>query len=335
MLNIGISGLGVYAPGQPISNDELAKLTGLTIDAERLEGKLGIRSRHNAKLRGLDLSTADFAEKAALSALENAKIDPLDIDIIIVATDTPEYISPPTSILIQGRLQKSERATLSLDINATCASFTSAFHVAANLLAANHQHQRALVIGAYNMPAFLRAEDSFGHSIFADGAGAIVLERTAPSSSTYLGGLQLTDGTQWDYIGIYHGAAKNPINRQALDAGKYGLESLKPLPGDRNLRLWPKVIRQLLANHGLGIGDVDHFLFTQINRTVIEEVMFEIDAPIEKTTFIMDEFGYTGSACIPMALTKAVACGVIKRGSRVLTIASGAGLEVAANLFTY
>ena len=210
MIPVRIKGTGLYAPGEPIDNDELKKLASIEFDSEKIEEKLGIKKRHIAHLRGIMESAADFATNAALDAIKNSKINPNEIGLFVVGSDTPEYISPATAVLVQGRIQQGESWTSSYDINASCASFSIALHSAATAMASDNSIRYAMVIGVYNMPAFLRPGDSFGYPIFADGAGAVVLERTADNSSGYIAGLQLTDGTQWDYIGIYAGGAKNP-----------------------------------------------------------------------------------------------------------------------------
>jgi len=335
MLPVKIIGTGIYAPGEEISNAELKSLTGLDFNSEKLEEKLGVFSRHIAHLRGIQETTADFATNAALMAIANAGISGEEIGLFIVGTDTPEYISPATSILVQGRVQKQETWASTFDINASCASFTIAFDNAARIMATDHTIKYAVVIGVYNMPAYLRSDDAFGYSLFADGAGAIVLGRPADNTSGYVGSQLLTDGTQFDFIGVYAGGTKMPVTKEILENNRQGLLSLQPMPGDRNVRLWPKVVNKLLQKYELGISDVDHFIFTQINRSIISQVMEILGAPMSKTTTIMNKYGYTGSGCVPMAFHHAVAGGNVKRGDRVLFMASGAGLAVGSNLFVY
>jgi 3-oxoacyl-[acyl-carrier-protein] synthase III len=335
MLPIKIIGTGLYAPGEAISNSELASLTGLEFKIEKLESKLGIFNRHMAHLRAISETTADFATFAALNAITNAGITSAEIGLIIVGTDTPEYISPATSILVQGRIQKKETWASTFDVNASCASFTIALDNAARIMATDPTIKYAVVIGVYNMPAFLRPDDAFGYSIFADGAGAVVIGRSDTDSSGYIGSQLLTDGTQYDFIGVYAGGTKVPVTAAVLAANQQGLLSLQPMPGDRNVKLWPMVVNKLLNKYNLTIRDVDHFIFTQINHAVISEVMEILGVPMTKTTTIMDKFGYTGSGCVPMAFHHAVANNRIKRGDRVLFMASGAGLAVGSNLFVY
>ncbi|MGC8866177.1 MAG: 3-oxoacyl-ACP synthase III family protein [Bacteroidales bacterium] len=335
MLPVRIKGTGIYAPGEAINNEELKKLAGIDFDAEKAENKLGIYRRHIARLRGINETTADFATRAAEAALKDAGIDAGEVGLLIVATDTPEYISPSTAIVVQGRLQGEEKWTASFDVNASCASFAIALDMTVNQLYARDDLTYALVIGVYNMPAFIRPDDAFGWSIFADGAGAFVLEKNRDTQSGYIGGIQLTDGTQWNFIGIYSGGSRNPITHEMLDNQQYGLQNLKPLPGDRNVRLWPMVAEKAFEKFGMQAVDIDHFLFTQINRSVIEKVMEVLEQPLSKTTCIMQDFGYTGSGCIPMAFHQAIKNGNIQRGNKVMLIASGAGLAVGCNLLVY
>jgi len=334
-MQIEIAATGIYVPGQAIDNQELKQLTKLDFDHEKLESKLGVYQRHIAHLRSIQETTADFATKAAQNAIENAGIDAADVGLFVVGTDTPEFISPATSIIVQGRIQGGETWASTFDVSASCASFTIALDNAVRIMATDPSINYAVVIGVYNMPAFLRNDDAFGYSIFADGAGAVVLRKSTTWTSHFLAGQLLTDGTQWDYIGVYAGGTRNPVTAEVIADNKQGLLSLQPLPGDRNLRLWPMVVNRLLTKAKMSVNEVDHFIFTQINKSVIIKVMEALKQPLEKTTFVMDKYGYTGSGCVPMALHHAATEGKIKRGDCVCLMASGAGLAVGSNLFIY
>jgi 3-oxoacyl-[acyl-carrier-protein] synthase III len=328
-----ILGTGIHAPGEAIGNTELARLAGISFDADRLEGKIGIRARHIARLRGIPDTTADFAEKAARAALADAGVPPAEVGLFIVATDTPEFISPATSIVLQGRLQGGETAAEAFDVGASCASFVTALDIAARALATDRTLRFALVVGVYNMPAYLRPGDEFGWTIFADGAGAVLLGRADDDDpSGYIEGAFRVDGTQWNYVGVYAGGTRKPVTQEALLAGTWGLELLQRLPGDRNVKLWPPLVRRLLEKAGRGLADVDHIIFTQINKAVITEVMGILGLPMERTTCVMDRYGYTGSACVPMALHTALKEGRVRKGGTVVLVASGAGLAVGASM---
>ncbi len=338
MAKAKLIGTGVYAPGEPIDNERLKVLTGIEFDSDKYETKIGIRARHIARLADPENpvsreTTADFCEKAARSALAAAGIGPEDVGLFVVATDTPEFISPATAIILQGRLQGGERESESFDVGASCASFVTALDLAARKLATDPSMRYAVIVGAYNMPAFIRPKDAFGWSIFADGAGAVVLERTGDDDpSGYVDGVFRSDGTQWNYVGVYAGGARKPVTKEHLDAGTWGLELLQRLPGDRNVKLWPPLVKRLLEKASFPKERVAHYIFTQINRSVIVEVMGILGEDMAKTTTVMDRYGYTGSGCVPMALHHAISEGRARSGDAVILVASGAGFAVGATL---
>lgn len=336
MAKAKIIGTGIYVPGEPIGNEELFARLGLNYDISRLENVIGIRQRHMAKLRGIEEYTTDFATHAAEAAIADANIDPAELGLIVVATNTPQYLSPGSAVMVQGRLQKGQQATTCFDLATTCSGFCTALDAVAKMMATDSDLRHAAVIASYNMPAFVRPDDAFGHAIFADGAAAVILQRTDDDDpSGYIGGQLMSDGTQWDFIGIYSGGSEKPITDERLAAGEWGLQNLKALPGDRNLKLWPVIVKRLLEKHGIAIEQVDHLLFTQFNRSIVTQIMEMLGLPLEKTTLTMDRFGYTGCSCIPIALSEAARLGRIKRGDTLALIASGSGLTVASNLLVF
>ncbi|MBL6991412.1 MAG: ketoacyl-ACP synthase III [Bacteriovoracaceae bacterium] len=336
MAKIKIIGTGMYVPGEPISNDELKTLAKIEFDTPKVENKLGIKSRHIAKLRDIKESTADFATEAARAAIKDAGLENNAINLFIVGTDTPEHISPATSLLVQGRLQGAEKFVASFDVTASCASFTSAYNIAASMMAQNPSMKYGVVTGVYNMLSFVRDGDPFGYSIFADGAGSFVFERVEDDDpSGYINGEFITDGTQWDYLGVFTGGTKKPYTHKILEEGDWGLQFLKKMPPDVNMKLWPKMLDGLLEKVKMHKEEIDHIIFTQINLSVIKDIMALIDFDMNKTTCIMDRYGYTGSGCIPMAMHHAIKEGRVKRGDKVMFIASGTGLAVSSNIFVY
>ncbi len=334
MRKISILGTGSYFPGSPIDNDELMLLTNIKFDKDKIENVIGIKKRHIARLRNLDETTADFAEKASIMAIKNAGIKKEEIDLIIVGTDTPEYISPATSIIIQGRIQGYQRSTMVFDVGASCASFVTAFDTAVRIMKSNNNIKNALVIGVYNMTNYVRKDDPFGWSIFADGAGAFILG-DSKNDSDFINSEFVSDGTQWNFIGVYAGGTRKVIDHKLLDSNKWGLELIQRLPPDRNIKLWPPLVESVCKKSNVKLDEVDYFIFTQINKSVIVEVMSILGQPIEKAIMVMDQYGYTGSACIPTAFHHVITEKKIKRGDKILFCASGAGLAVGANFFIY
>ncbi|ACB86283.1 3-oxoacyl-ACP synthase III family protein [Natranaerobius thermophilus] len=326
--NAVITGTGKYLPPHLYTNNDIAEILGHPLK-DGLETKLGIKQRY---FTGKDESTADMAVKAGEQAIANAGLSKDDIQLLIIATDTPEYITPATSSVVQGRLETFNAGTF--DLNASCAGFVSGLEVASRMIQTG-AYRHILLIGVYNMSKFVDKSDSSALPIFADGAGAVVLSGTKNQDRGFMNGKMIADGTQYDFLGIYGGGAKNPMNEERLQKGEHQLTFLKPLPPDRNIKIWPPLIEEVLQSQGLNYQDIDHIFFTQINKMVIQEVMKIIDLPEEKTTYIMGEYGYTGSSCIPIALNKALSEDKLSPGDLVLFVGSGVGFAVACAAFRW
>jgi len=327
MFSAKIIGTGLYVPNNLVTNADMEKLLGQHLKPS-LEGKLGIKQRY---ITGDDESSVDLATKAGEKAIQDAGLTAGDINLVIVTTDTPEYISPATSSVVQGRLKAVNAGAF--DINASCSGFVSSLDVASRMVMSGG-YENILLIGVYNMTKFIDKTDLNVFPIFADGAGAVVISESTEQGG-FVGSKLIADGTQYDLLGIYGGGTKYPITPERIANKEHLLQFLKPLPADRNIKLWPPMIKELLATHGLEYKDIDHIFFTQINKWVIDEVMPILGLPMEKTTIIMDKYGYTGSACIPMALDVALKEGKLKQGDNVVFIASGVGFAVAAALYKW
>lgn len=321
-----IIGTGLWVPPNLVTNEELSKIMGKPV-GDNIPNKLGIKQRYYT---GDDYSSADLGYGAAKEAISNAGLKPEDIDLIIVATDTPEYLSPSTSCVIQGRLGAVKAGCF--DLNASCAGFVTALDTASRMIGFDNTYQNVLVIGVYNMTKYADMMDEHVAPIFADGGGAVVLQ-AQETDLGYQSAYLYADGTQYDFLGIFYGGTKHPMTVEAVQEKKHLLTFLKPLPPQRNIELWPQCVPKALERAGLTVKDVDHFLFTQINRWVIEEVMKVLNQPMEKTTCVMDRFGYTGSACIPMALHVARQEGRVKPGDTIVMVGSGVGLSVGTAVF--
>lgn len=318
-----IVGTGSYAPERVVTNEEISRMLGEDID-EFVSNTLGIRER---RISAEDESTADLAERAALRALEGAGLRAEQIDLIVLATDTPEYISPATSVVVQHRIGAKRAGTF--DVNCACAGFVTALDIGAKYIAADDQYNRVLVIGAYAMSKFLDWGEKKTCTIFADGAGAVVLE--ASDSPGLMASKLIADGRFHSYLGIYAGGTKMPITEAVLREGYYNrVRFVEKYPPEVNLDGWPKIIGQVLERAGLTLGDVSLFFFTQVNLSTIREVMRRMGLPEERTHTIMHKWGYTGSACIPMALDDAARAGKLKPGDIIVLCASGGGLNMAA-----
>lgn len=316
-----ITGTGSYVPERVLTNADLAARLGVEIEPFVSE-TLGIRERH---VCADDESTADLAEHAARRALEAAGVAPEAIDLLIVATDTPEFISPATSSVVHGRLGTTRAGTF--DINAGCAGYVTALDVASKYIRADERYERVLVVGAYAMSKYVDYGDKKTATIFADGAGATVVERTGVPG--VLASELFADGRLACGMGVFAGGTAEPITDAVLrDGYRNHLRFVEKYPKEVNEEGWPRIARSVLARAGLGVDDVALWLWTQVNLSTIRVVMDALGAPMSRAHTIMGKWGYTGAACLPMALDDAVHAGRLRDGDLVLLTGSGAGLAM-------
>lgn len=323
-----IKGLGLYAPANLVENEFFSKKYDRDMDTFLREQR-NIVTRH---FMSEDQATSDLIVPAAQAAMKQAGITAHDLDLIIVATDTPDYVSPSTAAVVQHKLQATRSGTF--DLNSACAGFATGVDVASKFLVADERYHNILVVGAYGMSKYFDWNDFKVTSVFADGAGAAILQRvTDKDRSEGLGILasQLaTDGQYHDYMGIYAGGTKFPISEETVQKRMHLLQFTKRIPPETNGKVWPELTHALLDRVGAKVEDVNHFFFTQININSIVETMQKLGAPLEKAHNIMDRYGYTGSACIPMALADAAQAHKLKRGDLVMVLGSGGGMSMAA-----
>ncbi|MDX6712330.1 MAG: 3-oxoacyl-[acyl-carrier-protein] synthase [Blastocatellia bacterium] len=324
-----ISGTGSYVPEKIITNDELSLMLGEDIN-EFVSQVLGINERH---ICAENQSTADLATEAAQNALRSAGIAAGDLDLIVLATDTPEYVSPATSVVVQHRIGARNAGTF--DINCACAGFVTALDTAAKYIIADSSYKNVLVIGAYVMSKYLDWSEKKTATIFADGAGAVILTASELGPG-FLGSKLFAEGSFHDHMGIYAGGTRMPITNEILDEGIWAkVRFAKKYPAEVNNEGWPAIVREVLSKCALSVEDVALFLFTQVNLSTIREVMSRLEMPMERTHTIMGKWGYTGSACIPMALDDAVREGKLKKEDIVVMCASGGGLNMACAAFRW
>lgn len=318
-----IIGTGSYVPEKIVTNDDLSGMLGEDIN-EFVSQVIGIRERH---VCAEDESTADLAEAASLKALAAAGITPEQLDLIILATDTPEQLSPATSVVVQHRIGAKNAGTF--DVNCACSGFVTALDTASKFIIADAAYKYVLVIGAYAMSKYLDWNDKKTATIFADGAGAVVVQASQEGPG-FLASKLLADGAFADYMGIYAGGTRMPVTEKVLSEGRWTkVRFAQRYPPEVNIEGWPKIIREVLTKANLTLDDVGLFLFTQVNLSTIKEVMRILDLPLERTHTIMQKWGYTGSACIPMVLDDAVREGKVRAGDNLVMCASGGGLNMA------
>lgn len=324
-----IIGTGSYVPEKILTNDDLSRMLGEDIN-EFVSQVIGIKERH---ICAEDESTADLATAASLKALAAAGITPEQLDLIILATDTPEQLSPATSVVVQHRIGAKNAGTF--DINCACSGFVTALDTASKFIIADPEYKYVLVIGAYAMSKYLDWSDKKTATMFADGAGAVVLQANQEGPG-FLASKLVADGSFSEYMGIYAGGTRMPVTEDILREGRWTkLRFAQRYPPEVNIEGWPRIIREVLAKSGLTLDDIGLFLFTQVNLSTIKEVMRMLDVSMDRTHTIMQKWGYTGSACIPMVLDDAVREGKVKRGDNLIMCASGGGLNMACVAFRW
>ena len=324
-----IKSTAMYVPERVLTNRYFNELLGEDVGSW-LEENLTIRQRHWC---GEGESTADLCTAVGVEALQRAGLQATDLDMIIIATDTPEYVSPSTAAVVQHRLGAQHAGTF--DINTACAGFVTALDVGSKYLIADTRYRYILVIGAYAMSKYLDKTDKKTVTLFADGAAGVILEAGDPRQGGFLTSRLHSEGQYHDWMGIYGGGTHLPITAEVLEAKDHLLKFVHKFPKELNPRVWRQMVLDMCAELQIRPGEVDHYFFTQININSIFETLDPLEVDRSKAHTIMDRYGYTGSACIPMALDDAVKSGKVRRGDLLFLIGSGGGLAFASAAFRY
>ncbi len=317
---------GRHVPSLEIPNDELRRRFPDSREfIDKMEASTGILRRWWAPDSAC---TSDLATAAARDALQRAGRAPEDVDLVILGTDSPDYVTPCTSVVVQHKLGAKNAGTF--DVGCACASFSTGLAIAAGWIAANRDVRTILVIGAYMMH---KLADRHDPSVFfyGDGAGAAVVE---PSSEPgFVSAAAQADGAYARYWGIFSGGTAEPASPVAVSEGRTCVRMIERYPPEVNHDGWPRLTRTLAERGGFSLDDVALFVFTQVRRRSIEHVMAALGQPMERAHTIMDKWGYTGSACIPMALDDAREQGRLRRGDLVVCVGSGVGYNQAGVAF--
>jgi len=317
---------GSYLPTIEITNDTLRQRFGPEAEKiDKLEAATGILKRWYAPETW---ATSDLALPAARQALERAGRKPEDVDLILFGTDSPDFITPATSVVLQHKLGTKNAGTF--DIGCACASFPTGLATAAGLIAINRDLRTVLVVGAYLMHKLADPKD-LTIFFYGDGASAAVLE--AADRPGFLGSVMQADGSYNRNWGIYAGGTAEPATEKAVREGRTQVRFLERYPPEVNEQGWQRIVQQLAQNAQFDLRDVSLFIFTQVRKPTIETVMANLGVPIERAHMIMEDSGYTGSACVGMALHDAILKGKLRSGQLVILVGSGVGYNQAGVAF--
>lgn len=318
---------GTYLPQIEVTNDMLrARFNGSAPEfVDKMEAGSGIRSRWHAPA---DWAASDLALRASEQALQRAGKTPDDIDLIVLGTDSPDYITPATSVVLQSKLKARNAGTF--DVGCACASFPTALASAAGLMSVNRALRSILVVGVYMMHKLSRPDDPMTF-FYGDGAGAAVLERSPEAG--FIGAAFRADGAYHRNWLIEAGGTMEPSTEDSVRSGRTTVRMLERYPPEINEQGWPLLVRKVADDSGFALKDIDFVIFTQVRRPTIELVMKDLGLPMDKTHTVMEKWGYTGSACIPMAFDDALQERKIRPGHLVVMIGSGVGYNQAAAAF--
>ena len=318
---------GSYLPEIEVTNDDLRRRFAAIAPefVDKMQTSTGILARWSAPN---EWAASDLALRAAQQALHRAGKTAAEVDLIILGTDSPDYITPATSVVLQSKLGATNAGTF--DVACACASFPTAMSTAAGLMATNPSLQTVLVVAVYLMRKLADENDPMVF-FYGDGAGAAVLERAEDQG--FIAAAFRADGSFHKNWLIQAGGTAEPATEEAVRAGRTAVKMIERYPPEINNDGWPKIVRDVARNGAFAIGDIDFVIFTQVRKPTIERVMQDLGLPLEKTHMIMEKWGYTGSACIPMALDDALAKKKIKPGDLVVMVGSGVGYNQAATAF--
>ena len=303
----GIVSVASWLPERVVENEELAGPLG--VDASWISSRTGIHRRRRVGAEGL----VDLAAGAGAKALALAGVDPADLDLLLVATFTPDRLQPHAAPLVASRLGAGTAGAI--DIGAACTGFLSALSLAAAQLESGRA-RAALVVGAEVLSRVIDYTDRRTAGLFGDGAGAAVL---APSGPGLIGPIALrSDGARGDLIQADHD------DRLVRMDGRATFRAAVAAMSDTT--------QQVVSDAGLSLEEIDLFVYHQANSRIISAVGERLCLPADRVIDCLAEYGNTSAASIPIALAEAAETGLLRRGSRVLLSAFGAGLTWGAGI---
>ncbi|MFE4713415.1 ketoacyl-ACP synthase III [Paenibacillus sp. NPDC056722] len=316
-----ITAIGTYVPAQRLTNADLEKM--VDTNDEWIVQRTGIRER---RISRKDEFTSDLCVAAAEDLAKRYGKNLQDVDMIIVATSTPDFPFPSVAALIQNRLGISQTAG-AIDLSAACAGFVYGLHMA-NGLVASGLHRKVLVLGADSLSKITDYTDRSTCILFGDGAGAVLVESGA-SSTGFLGFHMGSDGSGGHHV--YRTGLSSKIEDIELVDTKLLVQN------GREVFRWavrtvPQGVEQLLAKAGTNLAKVDWFIPHSANLRMIEPICERMNYPLEQALYSLVHFGNTSAASIPLALDLGIREGKVQNGQTVLMYGFGAGLTQVGQL---
>ena len=321
-----ISGVGSYVPEKVVTNADLEKLVD-TSD-EWIYSRTGIKQR---RVAAADEFTSDLASNAALKAMKQANVKPEEINLIIVATITPDMPFPSTACLVQQKIGAYRAAAF--DIEAACSGFIYALEIGQQFIM-SRTHETVLVIGAEKLSSIVNWTDRNTCVLFGDGAGAAILQHR-PGSHGLLTAFMGADGQKGDLLSMPGGGSRCPATQQSVAAGLHFLRMDGKETFKNAVQAMNSAATECLRRCELNISQIKCVIPHQANRRIIDAVADKLGATQEQLFMNLDKYGNTSAASVAIALDEAVEQGKIQRGDLVLLVVFGAGLTWGAAIIEW
>ncbi|GBE01741.1 3-oxoacyl-[acyl-carrier-protein] synthase 3 [bacterium BMS3Abin08] len=321
-----ITGTGAYLPKKVLTNLDIAKMVD-TSD-EWIRERSGIRERRIADEKE---AASDLALTASREALKSAGLKPADLDLLIVATVTPDMPLPSTACFLQGKLGAKNAAAF--DINAACSGFIYALSVADAYIRAK-TFKRVLVVGAEILSRITDWTDRSTCVLLGDGAGAMVLE-AGRSRHGIISTKINADGSKWNLLYVPAGGSKNPATAKTVDKRMHFLKMRGNETFKIAVRTLEKMVVEMLEENGIKPADLSLLIPHQANRRIISATAKRLGIGMDRVMLNLDRYGNTSAASIPIALDEAVRTGRINKGDYVLLEAFGGGITWASALIRW
>ncbi len=323
---VSIIGTGSYVPEKVLTNEDLSRMVD-TSD-EWITTRTGIKER---RIAAKDENTSDMAAKAALKAIEQARISATEIDMILVATATPDMLFPATACFVQKKIGATNAACL--DISAACAGFLFGVEIAQQFIT-SHTLDTVLVIGADKLTSITNWTDRNTCVLFGDGAGAAILRHRGGSHgviSTHIG----SDGQFTDILFMPGGGSRCPITKENAHLHLQTIHMTGKEVYKQAVTAMLSAARKALDQAGLTINDIACVIPHQANLRIIEAIANRLKIPLEKFYVNLDRYGNTSAAAVAIALDEANRTGRIKHGDYVLMVVFGGGLTWAGSVIEW
>lgn len=317
----GITGVASYVPEKILTNQDLEKM--VDTDDEWIKSRTGIEER---RIAAEDTATSDLAYRAAEAALEEADLAAEELDLIIVATVTPDMVFPATACLVQDRLGAEKAAAF--DLQAGCSGFVYALATATQFVKAG-AYDNVLVIGAETLSKITNWEDRNTCILFGDGAGAAVVQ--VVESGGILANVLGADGSGGELLKVPAGGSRQPTTIETVQNELHYMQMEGNQVFKFAVRIMGKSALKSIEKAGLQREDIDFFIPHQANTRIINAAAKRLKLSEEQVFVNLDKYGNTSAASIPIALAEAVEAGRINKGDNIVLVGFGAGLTWAAS----